>query len=90
MNVNRPIKKCMNKWNTAECTHTDTLRKIFICSAYPCFVDKNIYLPTEDLRRGTRLMVSTCSQMKGCAPVPTYALLLGMLCSAQVPTETTS
>lgn len=57
----------------------------------PVLQTKNIYLPTEDLRRGTRLMVSISSQMQGCralAPVPIYPLLLGMLCSAQVPTET--
>lgn len=36
-------------------------------------------------------MVNISSQMQGCralAPVPIYPLLLGMLCSAQVPTET--
>lgn len=43
------------------------------------------------LKRGTSLMDSISSQMQGChapAPVPIYPLLLGMLCSAQVPTET--
>lgn len=42
----------------------------------------NIYLPTEDLKRGTRLMVSTSLRRKDVCSCSIYPLLLGRLCSA--------
>lgn len=58
-----------------------------LCLVLSC--RRSIYLSKqlqeiEDLEKGTRLMVSTSSQMQeSCAPapVPSYTPLLGMVCS---------